>query len=302
MVGERGIHKILERYGRPVFEAHKEFLFDSTEQMMRSELRSIPDGTYVGRSYAYYDGKIPGSKYKIKVTITVEDGTAKFDYTGTDGQTPGFMNGTYTSSASATLLTLLQMLNPDIRTMPDSASHRDHYPERNPAQRRLPRRHHLRQPPVPPTTPTPSCALSPVIPERVTAESGASCCALSPPALIRARTRGSALSTSVSWAPRRFRRHLRHRRLRSHRHDRCLRRRARPRLRRSSSRLHPTWCSSTSTSHGLCRPRPLAGGVGVETLFEFRGKGIKVVTFGDGDVEPSWIRRAVWRVDSTSSN
>jgi len=29
------------------------------------------------------------------------------------------------------------------------------------------------------------------------------------------------------------------------------------------------------------------GGVGVETMFEFHGKGIKVVTFGDGDVEPS---------------
>jgi len=114
VVGERGIHKILERYGRPVFEAHKEFLFDSTEQMMRNELRSIPDGTYVGESYAYYDGKIPNSKYKIKVTIDVKDGTAKFDYTGTDPQTGGFMNGTYTSSASGTLLTLLQMLNPDI--------------------------------------------------------------------------------------------------------------------------------------------------------------------------------------------
>ncbi len=44
------------------------------------------------------------------------------------------------------------------------------------------------------------------------------------------------------------------------------------------------------------------GGVGVETLFEFRGKGIKVVTFGDGDVEPSRGSQAAWRVDSTSSN
>ena len=36
VVGERGIHKLLERYGREVFEAHKEYLFDSTEQMMRA--------------------------------------------------------------------------------------------------------------------------------------------------------------------------------------------------------------------------------------------------------------------------
>ena len=60
MVGERGVHKLLERYGREVFEAHKEFLFDSTEQMMRNEYRSIPEGVYTGESFAYYDGKTLG--------------------------------------------------------------------------------------------------------------------------------------------------------------------------------------------------------------------------------------------------
>ncbi|MHB9115785.1 MAG: hydantoinase B/oxoprolinase family protein [Thermoleophilia bacterium] len=114
VVGERGVHKILERYGREVFEAHKTYLFDSTEQMMRNEIRGIPDGTYTGESYAYYDGKTPGSKYRIKVAITVKDGSMTFDYTGTDPQSPGFVNGTYSSSASAAILTLLQMVNPDI--------------------------------------------------------------------------------------------------------------------------------------------------------------------------------------------
>jgi N-methylhydantoinase B len=37
-----------------------------------------------------------------------------FDYSGTDPQTDGFVNGTYTSSASACILTFLQMVNPDI--------------------------------------------------------------------------------------------------------------------------------------------------------------------------------------------
>ncbi|MCJ7796221.1 MAG: hydantoinase B/oxoprolinase family protein, partial [Thermoleophilia bacterium] len=67
VVGERGIHRLLARYGREVFEAHKEYLFDSTEEMMRAEIAAIPEGTYVGESYAYYDGKNPGSKYKIHV-------------------------------------------------------------------------------------------------------------------------------------------------------------------------------------------------------------------------------------------
>jgi len=59
-------------------------------------------------------GSIPGSTYKIRVKITVEDEEIRFDYSETDPQTDGFVNGTYTSSASATLLTFLQMVNPDM--------------------------------------------------------------------------------------------------------------------------------------------------------------------------------------------
>ncbi len=114
VVGERGIHTLMERYGREVVEAHKEHLFASTEKIMRAEIRDIPNGVYQGESRAYYDGKNPGSVYTIRVTITVEDEEIRFDYQGTDAQTNGFVNGTYTSSASACLLTFLQMVNPDI--------------------------------------------------------------------------------------------------------------------------------------------------------------------------------------------
>jgi N-methylhydantoinase B len=114
VVGERGILKLVERYGIDVFEAHKNYLFDSTEKIMRGEIRTIPNGVYTGESMVYYDGRTPGSKYKIKVKITVEDEEITFDYSETDPQTNGFVNGTYTSSASATFLTFLQMVNPDI--------------------------------------------------------------------------------------------------------------------------------------------------------------------------------------------
>ncbi len=114
VVGERGIHKLMERYGVDTVEAHKEHLFDSTEKMMRAEIREIPNGVYQGESQAYYDGKNPGSVYTIKVAVRVEDESIAFDYAGTDAQTTGFVNGTYTSSASATLLTFLQMVNPDM--------------------------------------------------------------------------------------------------------------------------------------------------------------------------------------------
>ena len=247
VVGERGIHKILERYGRPVFEAHKEFLFDSTEPMMRSELRSIPDGTYVGESYAYYDGKIPGSKYKIKVTITVTDGHITFDYTGTDGQTPGFVNGTYSSSASAAI-PLLQMINPDIPQRRPHSSHRHRIPENTILRAAYP------PPPLTattcaPTTPTPSSRTLSLIPRVTPSGTG-------PHSMSTGQDRGITVSLCrhLHGAERRFGRHL------------VPTATITSAIDASGGVLDQTTRSSAGYTHlvlsrprGLCRPRPLAG-------------------------------------------
>jgi len=286
VVGERGIHKILERYGRPVFEAHKEFLFDSTEQMMRSELRSIPDGTYVGESYAYYDGVTPGSKYKIKVTITVTDGHITFDYTGTDGQTPGFVNGTYSSSASAAILTLLQMINPDIPhngglirpidiIIPEGTILNAAYPAATTYGNHL----------CPNNADAIMRALSPVIPERVTAEWNEALISMSTgqdprnngepfvDIFFMGQKGGSGGIYGTDGYD-----HI-------------------GMIDASGGVLDQDYeIFEQATPHLVLKheylmdsagPGRWRGGVGVETLFEFRGKGIKVVTFGDGDVEPS---------------
>jgi N-methylhydantoinase B len=113
-VGERRMLALLEKYGRASFEAHKQALFDATRRMMESEIAAIPNGIYRGEGRVYYDGRHQGSVFTIRVTITVEDKRIRFDYSKTDAQTDGFVNGTFTSSASATILTLLQMVNPDI--------------------------------------------------------------------------------------------------------------------------------------------------------------------------------------------
>jgi N-methylhydantoinase B len=113
-VGERRMLALLEKYGRASFAAHKQALFDATRKMMESEIGAIPNGMYSGEGRVYYDGRHEGSIFTIRVTITVEDKRIRFDYSKTDAQTDGFVNGTFTSSASATILTLLQMVNPDI--------------------------------------------------------------------------------------------------------------------------------------------------------------------------------------------
>ena len=113
-VGERRLQAMLRKYGRQCFEQNREYLFEASRKMMQAEIRTIPNGIYEGEATVYFDGKNPGSTYQIRVQIRVEDEHIVFDYSKTDKQTNGFVNGTYTSSASATILTFLQMVNPDI--------------------------------------------------------------------------------------------------------------------------------------------------------------------------------------------
>ncbi len=113
-IGERRLLELLRKYGRASFDAHKLALFDATRRMMEAEIAAIPNGNYHGEGRVYYDGRHEGSTFTIRVDIEVRDRSIRFDYSKTDAQTNGFVNGTFTSSASATILTLLQMVNPDI--------------------------------------------------------------------------------------------------------------------------------------------------------------------------------------------
>lgn len=112
--GARRMVDLLRKYGLESFEAHKIALFDATQKMMEAEISQIPDGEYSGEGMVYFDGHHDGTKFTIRVTIKVQGNQITFDYSKTDPETSGFVNGTYTSSASATILTLLQMVNPDI--------------------------------------------------------------------------------------------------------------------------------------------------------------------------------------------
>jgi len=113
-IGGRRLLELIEKYSIDSYKTHKLALFDSTRKMMEAEIAQIPNGSYSGEGYIYYDGHNQGTKFTIRVTVEVKDNSIVFDYSDTDAQTDGFVNGTFTSSASACVLTLLQMVNPDI--------------------------------------------------------------------------------------------------------------------------------------------------------------------------------------------
>jgi N-methylhydantoinase B len=248
VVGERGILKLLEKYGIEVFESHKEYLFDSTEKMMRAEIKTIPNGVYP--------------------------------------QTDGFVNGTYTSSASATLLTFLQMVNPDIPhndgmvrpvkiIIPEGTILNAKYPAATTFGNHL----------CPPNADSIIRALSQAIPKRVTAGWNQLLCYLTSGYDPRKKDNyvdigfmglkggsggthgvdgydhigmidasGGVLDQDYEM----FEQQTPHLLLR-----------------------HEYWTDSAGA--GQWR-----GGLGVETKFKIGGENTKVVTFGDGDVEPAF--------------
>ncbi len=180
VVGERRMLRLLEKYGLETFEDHKAALFEATRKMMEAEISSIPNGSYSGEGRVYYDGKNKGSIYTIRVTIKVEDEKITFDYSDTDPQTNGFVNGTYTSSASAAALTFLQMVNPDIPhnegmlepleiVIPEGTILNAAYPKATTFGNHL----------CPPNADAIIHALAPVIPDRVTAGWNNLLCSLS---------------------------------------------------------------------------------------------------------------------------
>ncbi len=286
VVGERGVLKLVEKYGLDVFESHKEYLFDSTERMMRSEIATIPNGVYHGEATVYFDGRTPGSRYKIRVKITVRDEEIIFDYSDTDAQTDGFVNGTFTSSASATLLTFLQMVNPDMPhndgmvrpvniIIPEGTILNARYPAATTFGNHL----------CPPNADAIIRALSKAIPKRITAGWNQLLCYLTSGYDPRKKDNyvdigflglkgGSGATFGVD----------------GYDHigmidasggvldqDYEMFEQQTPHL----LLKHEYWCDSAGA--GQWR-----GGLGVETEFIIGGSNTKVVTFGDGDVEPAF--------------
>ncbi|MHC4608396.1 MAG: hydantoinase B/oxoprolinase family protein, partial [Planctomycetota bacterium] len=285
-VGERRLTALIEKYGLERFEAHKEHLYRSTQKMMEAEILSIPDGVYRGESTVYFDGKTPGSTYKIRVKITVKDEKITFDYSETDPQTDGFVNGTYTSSASATILTFLQMVNPDMPhndgmvrpieiIIPEGTILNAAYPAATTFGNHL----------CPPNADAIIRALAPVIPERVSAGWNQLLCSLSTGRDARKQdTYVDILFMGVKGG--------------SGATQDCDGYDHIGMIDASGGVLDQDYeMFEQMTPHLLEKHEFITdsggagrfrGGLGVETRYRVGGKDTQIVTFGDGDVEPAF--------------
>jgi N-methylhydantoinase B len=286
VVGERCMLRLLDKYGIECFNRHKTALFDATRKMMEAEIATIPNGEYRGESTIYYDGKNPDKRYQIRVKITVRDRKITFDYADTDPQTDGFVNGTYTSSASAATLTFLQMVNPDIPhnqgmvepleiLIPEGTVLNAAFPAATTYGNHL----------CPANADAIARALSPVIPDRVTAGWNHLLCSLTTGPDPRKNDKyvdicfmglkgGSGALKGVDG------------------YDHIGMIDAAGGLLDQDYEMFEQQTPHVLLKHEyLCDsagPGQWRGGLGVETVFEIGSDGTQLVVFGDGDVEPAF--------------
>jgi N-methylhydantoinase B len=112
-VGERRLNDVLKKYGVKTVQDCMDYIIEYTEKRFRAEISQWPDGVYMGEAYLEHDCQ--GVKdITVRVAVTVSGDTLKIDFTGSDPQTPGFINSSIPNSYSYVFLTLSSMIDDSI--------------------------------------------------------------------------------------------------------------------------------------------------------------------------------------------
>jgi N-methylhydantoinase B len=99
-IGERGLHELVERWGKERLLTAMADLMAYTERLARAEIAQWPDGVYSFTDYIDDDGMDP-DPIPIAVTVTVAGDSLHVDFTGTAPQVRGAINATGSFAKSA---------------------------------------------------------------------------------------------------------------------------------------------------------------------------------------------------------
>ena len=99
-IAQRGLDRLVERYGVDQLSACVGEMMERSEQEMRSYIEEIPDGMYRFEDFIDNDG-IVDQPLKIALTLTVKGSQLTFDFTGTSAAARGPVNLSRNTTLSA---------------------------------------------------------------------------------------------------------------------------------------------------------------------------------------------------------
>ncbi|MGF1506116.1 MAG: hydantoinase B/oxoprolinase family protein [Anaerolineae bacterium] len=112
-IGERRLGELIEQYGLAEVQAQAEGLLTYAEQLIRAEIRTIPDGAYVFRDMLD-DSGITNDPLPVQVTVTVAGDQITVDFAGTADAAAGPMNAVRAIASSAVMYVLRTLASDDL--------------------------------------------------------------------------------------------------------------------------------------------------------------------------------------------
>jgi N-methylhydantoinase B/oxoprolinase/acetone carboxylase alpha subunit len=108
-IGERRLEALYETHGPEQIGAAVPSLFDYAETWMRRDIAELPDGTYSAEDCQEDDG-FEDRPYFIRCDLTIAGDRMIVDYSRSDEQARGVINGPYVVTASATYNGVFQVI------------------------------------------------------------------------------------------------------------------------------------------------------------------------------------------------
>lgn len=109
-IGERGLMKLLQRYGPEVVHTHLTEYLAASEREVREKIQRIPDGTYYGEKSCDPDASDRKKPITVRVKITVKGSDITIDFSDSEPQTPRYVNSSYAFTQSMGTLTIFWII------------------------------------------------------------------------------------------------------------------------------------------------------------------------------------------------
>jgi N-methylhydantoinase B/oxoprolinase/acetone carboxylase alpha subunit len=111
--GELRLRELVAKHGLRRVHHNMAALQDYSERMMRAAIRALPHGVYRFEDYLDNDG-ISATPVPIRAAVTIANGAATVDFTGSAPQTVGPVNANYAVTLSATMYVFRCLIEEDV--------------------------------------------------------------------------------------------------------------------------------------------------------------------------------------------
>lgn len=113
VIGEKNLHRLVQKYGADFIATASRQLLDQSEAEMRRRLAQIPEGVFTFKDKVDDDG-LSDTSYEIAVKVTVRPGAITIDFNGSADQAEGSINCTFNITRCCVYYAVMAAVGGDI--------------------------------------------------------------------------------------------------------------------------------------------------------------------------------------------